>query len=51
MKSDLQMKLGDRKILINYIYYLNSLNKSKKKEGLKDKKMNRRGSLSIKKKK
>lgn len=54
MKQDLQMKLGDRKILLNYIEYLNCLNKSKKKDGLKEKKKQipqRRSSLSIKKKK
>jgi hypothetical protein len=32
------MKLGDRKILINYIKYLTGLNKSKKKIDFKDNK-------------
>jgi hypothetical protein len=54
MKQDLQMKLGDRKILLNYTKYLTSLHKSKKKIGFNDKNKslpNRRESLSIKKKK
>lgn len=50
MKQDLKMKLGDRKILMSYIEYLNNLTKSKKKDS-KSQKKKRRGSLSIKKKK
>lgn len=54
MKQDLKMKLGDRKILLNYIEYLNSINKSKKKNSKSQNKKimpKRRGSLSVKKKK
>lgn len=54
MKQDLKMKLGDRKILLNYIEYLNSINKSKKKNSKSENKKiisKRRGSLSVKKKK
>lgn len=55
MKDDLKMKLGDRKVLKSYVDYIGSLNKSKKKDSKKnDEKKNikqRRGSLSVQKKK
>lgn len=46
LKGDLQMKLGDRKRLTNYIQYLTSLNKTKKAEQ-KKKTPKRRGSINL----
>jgi hypothetical protein len=54
MKDDLKMKLGDRKVLKSYVDYIGSLNKTKKKDSKKNDEKNikqRRGSLSVQKKK